>query len=94
MEYSEASTGDASGDNPTQNCVDNSKPDGAIPLTLRKPAGWLLTALGHYNEQGSIQETGIRGRYFYHPNDAEIPGFITAKIYYESIPRDCIFRTS
>lgn len=80
-----ASTGDASGDNPTQNCVDMFETKWGDPLNTQADRD-AATALGHYNEQDPYSNRDPRFYIDIIYNQASIPGYNIAQIYYEDTP--------
>lgn len=76
--------GNTCADCPTQNAVDYYETRWGDPLNTQA-ARDAATALGHYDEQNPYANRDPR---FYHDiihNEATIPGFGTAKIYYENV---------
>lgn len=76
--------GNTCADCPTQNAVDYYETKWGDPLNTQA-ARDAATALGHYDEQNPYANRDPR---FYHDiihNEASIPGFGTAKIYYENV---------
>ena len=79
-----ASQSNASGDDPTQNCVDKFETKWGDPLNTQADRD-AATALGHYNEQDPYKDRDPRFYLDIIYNEAPIPGFLTAKIYYEVV---------
>ena len=77
-----ASTGNMSGDNPTQNTVDKFETKWGDPLDTQA-ARDAATALGHYKEQDPYKNLDPRFYIDIIYNGAAIPGYVTAAIYYQ-----------
>ena len=78
------SSGTTSADCPTQNCVDKFETSWGDPLNTQADRD-AATALGHYNEQDPYKDREPRFYIDIIYNEANIPGFETAKIYYETV---------
>jgi hypothetical protein len=79
-----SASANVAGDSPTQNCVDKFETAWGDPLDTQADRD-AATALGHYKEQDPYKNREPRFYIDIMYNEAPIPGYVTAKIYTQTV---------